>query len=151
MSGVLQAMQQYSHTSGAPWVFSDCQGAAGSEYCTWVRPAENAVVKVDDVSVPHAVDSFQWHSLQPIDIADAFVTAWQFGNSDAEKALGSSAAVSQIEALAAHRHDPWQSPAACQGVAGSMECVFLNGHHQLIVRVSDVTTPKQVAEVTYKA
>jgi hypothetical protein len=147
---VNQATAQYAHTSGATWELSNCQGAAGSQYCTWVRAAEDVVVQASDVSPVNHVVSFQWNALQAPDIAAQFVNAWEFGATNAVAALATASAASQAQALSAHHTDGWQAPSSCDGTAGSFYCTYTAGSHKLIVQVGDVTVPHQVVSVTYQ-
>ena len=149
-TAVGQATAQYAKTSGATWELSNCQGAAGSQYCTWVRAAEDAVVQASDVSPVNRVVEFQWNALQAPDIAQQFVTAWEFGATNAVGALAMSSAASQAQALSAHRTDGWQAPSSCDGTAGSFYCTYSAGSHKLIVQVGDVTVPHQIVSVTYQ-
>ena len=144
-----QATAQYAKTAGATWQFSNCQGAAGSEYCTWVRAAEDAIVRASSVSPANRTVEFQYHALEALDIADQFLNAWEFDSSGALGALGTSDAVNQIQSLATHRNDGWQSPGSCEGTAGSFYCTFTAGAHKLIVHVGDVQIPHQAIGVTY--
>jgi hypothetical protein len=143
------AEANYAQTSGATWVFSNCQGAAGSQYCTWVRAAQDVVVRASDVTTPITTVEFQWNALEPADIAEQFVDAWDFGSSAALGALGEAGAVSQATALDAHRSAGWQAPSACVGTAGSYYCTFTAGSSKLNVQVGDVQMPRQVVGVTY--
>jgi hypothetical protein len=144
-----QATAQYAHTAGAAWVFSDCQGAAGSQYCTWVRAAEDVVLQATNVSTPHLVEQFRYNALQPIDIAEQFVTAWEEGSTGALNALGTSQAATQAQALNAQRGDGWQAPSTCGGTAGSYYCTFTAGSQQLYVRVDDTNPPRKVIEFRF--
>jgi hypothetical protein len=144
-----QAIAQYAHTSGASWVFSNCQGGAGTEYCTYVRAAEDVVMRASNATSPHLVYEFDWKALDAPAIAEQFISAWQFANGAAERALATSAAVSQLDASGAPRDGAWQAP-TCEGTAGSFYCTSMrNATSKLIVRVGDVQVPHQVIGVTY--
>jgi hypothetical protein len=139
-----QAIAQYNRTAGATWVFSNCQGAAGSEYCTWVRAAEAAIVRASSVSPANRTVEFQWRSLDAPAIAEQFVNAWQFHNAAALGILGTSQAANQAQALYSASGDGWQAPSSCDGTAGSFYCTFTAGAKQAVVRVGDVGIPRQV-------
>jgi hypothetical protein len=149
-ASVNEATAQYAHTAGATWELSNCQGAAGSQYCTWVRAAEDVVVRASDVSPVNRVVEFQWNALQAPDIAQQFVTAWEFGATNAVGALATTSAASQAQALSAHHTDGWQAPSSCDGTAGSFYCTYTAGSHKLIVQVGDVSVPHQIVSVTYQ-
>ena len=74
-----------SGTSG--FVLSNCQGTAGSIYCTWVRTAERVVLRVDDTTTPHLVFEFRREALDAQGVADEFLNAWEFSNRDAVRVL----------------------------------------------------------------
>ncbi len=149
-TAVDEATAQYAKTTGTAWQFSNCQGAAGSIYCTWVRAAEDVVVRASDVNPANRVVEFRWNALQAPGIASQFVDAWQFGSTNALLGLGTPDAVTQVQALATHTSDGWQAPSSCDGTAGSFYCTFTAGAHDLIVRVGDVEVPHQVIGVTYR-
>ncbi len=144
-----EAIAQYSKTSGPAWQFSNCQGAAGSIYCTWVRAAEAVVLRASNVSPANRVVNFQWNALDAAGISAQLVDAWQFASTGALQALATSGAYAQLQALQSHSHDGWQAPTSCDGTAGSFYCTYTAGAHKLVIQVGDVQTPHQVIGVTY--
>jgi hypothetical protein len=132
------------------YVFSNCQGAAGSLYCTWVRPGERVVLQADNVTVPHRVVGFTHATLDAQDVAQEFVNAWQAGSTGAVAALGNTSAAASAGAASAQSQRPWAF-GSCNGAAGSQYCTWSDGASTLTLQVQNVQAPRQVIMFTYKA
>jgi hypothetical protein len=128
--------------------FSNCQGAAGTIFCTFVRRGQRVVLGVDNVDVPHRVDQFKRDDLDAQTVAQEFLNAWQGGSADAVAALSDPAAAASATALRVHAGLPW-SLDNCQGAAGSIFCTFKAGTSKLVVRVVQVNPPPIVGDVQY--
>ena len=107
-------------TARAPRARSTARGvrAARMSSCARATPAPST-----------AAPEFQRNALQAPDIAQQFVTAWEFGSTSAVQALATSGAASQTQALNAHRTDGWQAPSWWDGTAGSFYCTYTAGLH----------------------
>jgi hypothetical protein len=137
-----------SGTSG--YVFSNCQGAAGSTYCTWVKRGSSIVVQVQN-QPPVKVVGFQHNTLSAQDTANEFFTGYQMNNAAVVTALADAATSAKTAALESHRTLPWVPPQNCDGAAGSLYCTWTAGSSKFVVRVVQVNPPPQVGDVTYTA
>jgi hypothetical protein len=137
-----------SGTSG--FAFSQCNGAAGSLYCTWVRPAESVVLRVDNTSVPHKVTDFMRGPMDATAIADEFFNAWRVGSYPALRVLGTPSSATAAVAATAQRGRPWIYQDPCSGAAGSLYCTWKDGASSLVLRVSNIEPPaRRVIEFRY--
>jgi hypothetical protein len=146
-----QAAKTYFATRVADIVgfrFSNCQGAAGSIYCTFVRRGTRVVIQVDDTSVPHKIVGVKRAALDAPATAAEFLSAWQAGSGEAVAALSRPAATAAATTLESRAQLPWQLD-KCEGAAGSIFCTYKAGGSQLVIRVEQVNPPPVVAEVRF--
>jgi hypothetical protein len=135
-----------SGTSG--YVFSNCQGAAGSTYCTWVKRGSSVQVQVQNPP-PNMVVGFQRNTLSSQDTANEFFTGYEMNNAAVVGALSDAATTAKTAALESHRSLNWIPPQNCDGAAGSLYCTWTAGSSKFVVRVVQVNPPPQVGDVTY--
>jgi hypothetical protein len=146
-AAVTKAKAAWSKTTTG-FVFSNCSGAAGSLYCTWVRRGESVVVRVDNITVPHKVSDFTRTTLDAQGVAEQYLAAWQAGSFAALPVLGDIATAGKATNAAAQSTRPW-SFANCSGAAGSLYCTWNAGSAKLVIRVQDVNPPPSVIDFTY--
>ena len=135
-----------SGTSG--YVFSNCQGAAGSTFCTWVKRGSSIRVQVENPP-PNMVVGFQHNTLSSQDTANEFFTGYEMNNSAVVAALADAATATKTAGLESHRSLNWIPPQNCDGAAGSVYCTWTAGSSKFVVRVVQVNPPPQVGDVTY--
>jgi hypothetical protein len=127
------------------WVFSNCQGVAGSVFCTWVRPGERVRARVNNVDVPKLVVEFQFAELSSEEAAKELFDAWKAGSDDAIRALASTAAAAAAIALETRAPETWSFD-RCEGAAGSIFCTWRRGASALIIRVENLAPPAVITE-----
>jgi hypothetical protein len=135
-----------SGTSG--YVFSNCQGAAGSTYCTWVKRGSRILVQATN-QTPYTVVGFQRQPLSAQQTANEFFTGYQDNNAAVVGALANAATATKTAGIEAHRSLAWIPPQNCDGAAGSIYCTWTAGSSKFVVRVVEVNPPPQVGDVTY--
>ncbi len=132
------------------FVFSECSGAAGSIYCTWVRTAESVVLQTDDVSPTHRVVNFTRQTLDGAAVADEFFNAWQAASFSALPVLGNTASAAAAVAQKSQRERSW-SPSPCDGAAGSLYCTWRSGSAKIVLQVVSIQPPVRVISFQYSA
>ncbi len=130
------------------YVFSNCQGAAGSTYCTWVKRGSRILVQAQN-QAPYTVVGFQRQPLSAQDTANEFFTGYQENNVAVVAALADAATATKTAGLESHRSLNWLPPQNCDGAAGSQYCTWTAGSAKFVVRVVEVNPPPQVGDVTY--
>ncbi|QXC63264.1 hypothetical protein KSP35_11025 [Aquihabitans sp. G128] len=123
-------------SASSQWLFINCDGAAGSTYCTWVESTEGRLqLRVDNAS--QKVTSVTRIPLGN-GAAGRFFHAWRVGKKDAAMAYGSASATNAMFAhsdVGAH----WL-PTGCDGAAGSTYCSWIGDDSvQITLRVDNAT------------
>jgi hypothetical protein len=143
------AAAQAARPSGTTgYVFSNCQGAAGSTYCTWVKLGSSIQVQAQN-QPPVKVIGFKHNTLSAQDTADEFFTGYEMNNAAVVAALANPSAAAKTATLESHRSLNWVPPQNCDGAAGSLYCTWTAGSSKFVVRVQQVNPPPQVVDVTY--
>ncbi len=137
-----------SGTSG--YVFSNCQGAAGSTYCTWVKRGSRVLVQASN-QAPNTVVGFQRQPLNAQNTAYEFFTGYEENNAAVVGVLADAATASKTANLESHRSLSWIPTQNCDGAAGSLYCTWTAGSSKFVVRVDNVDQPPHVSDVTYTA
>lgn len=140
---VIAAAQSAAVTSG--WAFSNCQGAAGSLVCTWVRPGERIRISVRNVDPPRLATGFTFAELTSQEVAQEFLDAWRAGSEEALLAISGPEATAAAVALAAQANGAWSFD-RCEGAAGSLFCTWRRGTSTLVIRVANLDPPARVTE-----
>jgi hypothetical protein len=133
-------------TSG--FVFSNCQGAAGSTFCTWVKRGTSIVIQATNVQTPHLVTGFQRNTLSAEDTANQFFDGYRENNASVVAALADAPTATKTIGLESHRNLLWVFQ-DCSGAAGSLFCTFTAGSSKLVIRVVQVNPPPQVGDITF--
>jgi len=133
-------------TSG--FVFSNCQGAAGSTFCTWVKRGTSIVIQATNVQTPHLVTGFQRNTLSAEDTANQFFDGYRENNASVVAALADAPTATKAIGLESHRNLLWVFQ-DCSGAAGSLFCTFTAGSSKLVIRVVQVNPPPQVGDITF--
>lgn len=137
--------QSFAISSG--WAFSNCEGAAGSVFCTWVSPGERVRLRVNNIQPPRLVTDFQFAELTSEEAAHELFDAWRAGSDDAVRALSEPAAADAALALSGRAADAWIFD-RCEGAAGSLFCTWRRGASALMVRVVNIQAPHLVTGFT---
>ena len=133
-------------SAGADWMFVDCDGAAGAQYCTWVNRVETTLtLKVNNLSKKVSEVSFT-----PLDsgVAGRFFHAWRRGDSSTALHDSTPQAAVQLFSIAYHASDHWL-PQGCSGTAGALHCSWVDRLGNAIT-VDYQTSTKTVTSVHFE-
>ena len=117
----------HTYSAKAQWAFIKCEGAAGSDYCTWVNNTETSLV----LKVVNQFQKVDDAKFVPLDsgVAGRFFHAWRTGNHTTAAQYGTATAVTQLYSATYSGSDHW-TPMGCDHTAGSVYCSWENdaGH-----------------------
>lgn len=131
---------------GSGWVFSGCQGAAGSSFCIWVRPGERVRERVSNIQLPLLVVEFTRETLTAEQVSMEFFNLWRQGNQQGMTALSRDATVvTAAQAVQPRAAAAWSFD-HCEGAAGSAFCTWKVGTATLTMRIVNIETPRLVTE-----
>ena len=131
---------------GSGWVFSGCQGAAGSSFCIWIRPGERVRERVSNIQLPLLVVEFTRETLTAEQVSMEFFQVWRQGNQQGMTALARDATVvTAAQAVQARSSAAWTFD-HCEGAAGSAFCTWKAGAATLTMRIISIETPRVVTE-----
>jgi len=119
------------------WFFSSCDGAAGSNYCTWIDNTEGRLV-LKTTTQFQQVTSVQRIALGNIN-AGRFFHAWRQGKKANAAPYGTPAAANAMFSVAYDNTNHWE-PAGCDSAAGTTYCNWYDDESNAIVlKVSNAT------------
>lgn len=125
------------------WFFSNCEGAAGSTYCTWINNVETTLI----LRVSNQAGVVSSAAFTPIEsgVIGRFFHAWRDGNHTEAAKYGTATAVTQLYSATYSAAKHWV-PDSCSGAAGSIYCTFRDDSGGTIrLHLDDVGTHKVVS------
>jgi hypothetical protein len=127
----------YTWSSG--WFFNQCDGVAGSTYCTWIDNTEGRLeLRIDNAS--NKVVAVKRIALGNIN-AGRFFHAWRFGTEADAAPYGTNDAVNDMFSVAYTADTHW-SPAGCDPAGAFTYCNWYDDESNAIVLKVDNATQK---------